>query len=490
VKDILGHPVSQGPETSGLQRRFGLLQATALNLSMIVGAGVFVTIPLMLGKLPGPYALLGWLGAGGLMLADGLIWSELGATLPGSGGSYLYLLESFGRRRWGRLMAFLFVWQFLLSGPLEIASGLIAIAIFSTALNRDFAAWNDQWTWKLVFWPDGDLAISLGPTRLAALGVGVLIVVLLYQRITSLGRLTVTIWLGVLAVIGWILVEGLLHFDPTLAFDFSGGAASWPADFGVGLGEAMLLAMYAYLGYYNICYLGDEVRDPGRTIPRAIMLSAVLVCVLFAGLHLAMLGTVSWHEVPTQSPQVDDYSLPAEFMRRLHGDWAAVLVTLFLVWSCFGSCFAGLLGYSRIPYGASRYGHFIAGLGRVHSRLQIPHVSLLVVGGLTLFWALFDLQNVINVLIVTRILEQFVGQIVGVVLLRWRDPQRPRPYRIWLYPLPCALALVGWLYLYWAAGVLFICLGLVTLMAGAGVFLVWSWRTGEWPFLSVGCGKQ
>src|SRR5438477_1425370 len=101
----------------GLHRHFGLVQATALNITMIVGAGVFVTIPYMLLKLPGPYALLGWLGAGLLILVDGLIWSELGAMMPGSGGSYLYLLEAFGRHRWGRLAAFLFIWQFLISGP-------------------------------------------------------------------------------------------------------------------------------------------------------------------------------------------------------------------------------------------------------------------------------------------------------------------------------------------------------------------------------------
>src|SRR5437868_13868036 len=105
---------------------------------MIVGAGVFVTIPPMLKELPGPYALLGWLAAGAIILMDGLIWSELAATMPGSGGSYLYLLECYGRNRWGRLMAFLFIWQFLISGPLEIGSGLIAIAQFSTALSKDF----------------------------------------------------------------------------------------------------------------------------------------------------------------------------------------------------------------------------------------------------------------------------------------------------------------------------------------------------------------
>ena len=169
-------------------------------------------------------------------------------------------------------------------------------------------------------------------------------------------------------------------------------------------------------------------------------------------------------------------------MRELHGDWAATLMTLLLVWSCFGSAFAGLLGYSRIPYGAARYGHFFSALGRVHPRHRIPHVSLLLVGGLSLFWTLFDLQNVINALITTRILEQFVAQIVGVVLLRRREPTRPRPYRMWLYPVPCGLALAGWLYLYWAAGAMFIALGLATLLAGVLVFLVWSWRSRAWPF--------
>src|ERR1700736_4537867 len=176
----MGNPVSQGPEMS-LLRRFGLLHATALNISMIVGAGVFVTIPLMLGKLPGPYALLGWVGAGLLILLDGLVWSELGASLPGSGGSYRYLLESYGRERWGRLMAFLFIWQFLISGPLEIGSGLIAISQFSGGLSPDFANYNKEHTVEVVLVsadpatageaekppnPFDKIAVSFGPSRL------------------------------------------------------------------------------------------------------------------------------------------------------------------------------------------------------------------------------------------------------------------------------------------------------------------------------------
>jgi amino acid transporter len=252
---------------------------------------VFITIPPMLEKIPGPYALLGWLAAGVLILVDSLVWSELGATLPGSGGSYLYLLECYGRERWGRLMAFLFIWQFLLSGPLEIASGLIAMDSFSQSLSPAFQAYNQANTLKIDLWPQEGMDLTISPARLGCMGIGVFILVLLYRRIDALGRLTMLLWLGVLGVIAWICVEGFCHFDAARAF-----AAGDPPPGGMGtaLGQVMVLALYSYLGYYNICYIGEEVRDPGRTIPRAILLSAVLVCVLFAGLHLAMLGTVPW----------------------------------------------------------------------------------------------------------------------------------------------------------------------------------------------------
>jgi amino acid transporter len=461
----------------GLQRHFGLLQATALNITMIVGAGVFITIPLMLKALPGSFALLGWLLAGGVMLFDGLVWSELGAAFPGSGGSYLYLLECYGRNTWGRLMAFLFIWQFLISGPLEIGSGLIAIALFSKSLH---SALGQSWlTWTFSTGSAlGDLKASLGPSQLLAFGLGLGILALLYRRIMFLGKVTITFWLGVLLVLAWILVDGLLHFQSSVAFE-SHGAVEQLRQGEKGLaeriGEAMRLAMYCYLGYYNVCYIGDEVRNPGRTIPRAIFLSASVVCVLFIGVHLAMLGTVPWSEATMEN-------LPAAFMERLHGKWAAVLISLLLIWSCIGSAFAGLLGYSRIPFGAARYGHFFSPLGRVHAVHRIPHISLLVVGALSLFWTFFDLADVITALITTRIIEQFVGQIVGLVLLRSRHPERLGPYKMWLYPVPCAVALAGWLFMYVTAPPLFIGLGLATLVVGAGAFFLWSWRGHSWPF--------
>jgi amino acid transporter len=468
----------------GLQRQFGLLQATALNVTMIVGAGVFITIPLMLEKLPGPYAMLGWLAAGVLILLDSLVWSELGATLPGSGGSYLYLLECYGRERWGRLLAFLFIWQFLLSGPLEIASGLIAMDSFSQSLSPAFQEYNRANTLKIVLWqgdqPGNSMDLTVSLARLGCVGIGVVILVLLYRRVTVLGRLTVLMWLGVLGVIAWICIEGLIHFDAGRVFDLRDAN---PDNIGQALGETMILALYSYLGYYNICYIAEEVRDPGRTIPRAIVLSAVLVCVLFVALHLAMLGTVPWQEVLAGRHRwQDEYSLPADFMGHIHGTWAVQLITVLLMGSCFGSAFAGLLGYSRIPYGAARAGHFFQAVAHIHPHHLIPHVSLLLVGGLTLLWSFFDLRLVINALITTRILVQFVAQIFGLFLLRRFQPDRPRPFRLWLAPLPCGLALVGWLYVFAASGWLFVAASLLTLLAGAAAFLLWSRHLRAWPF--------
>jgi amino acid transporter len=464
-----------------LHRHFGTVQATALNVTMIVGAGVFVTIPLMLAAVPGPYALLGWVLAGLLILLDGLIWSELGAALPGSGGSSRYLLECYGRHRWGRLMAFLFIWQFLLSGPLELASGLIALDRFSRSVNLDWQAYNDQHTTTIVLWSAQKLSLTLCPGRFVAVGIGLLILFLLYRRVTTLGRLTLVLSLAVLGLIGWICLEGALRFDSATFFDFTGRASN-PGNLAVPLGEAMRLALYSYLGYYHICYLGDEVREPGRTIPRAVLASAALVVVLFCAVHLAMLGTVSWQTVPTDEKELDAYSLPAKFFAQVRGDWAAVTVSVLLMGSCFASAFSGMLGYSRIPYGAAREGLFFPVFARVHPTLAIPHVALLLVGGMTLVWTFFDLDTVINALITTRIIEQFLAQAVGVVLLRQAQPDLVRPFRIWLYPVPVLLAGAGWVYVYVTSGWLFIGLGLATLLVGVQAFLTWAWRTGGWPY--------
>jgi amino acid transporter len=462
-----------------LTRGLGFWEATAINITQIVGAGVFATIPIILGVLPAAYGLLAWLVAGVLILADSMVWGELGAALPASGGSYHFLLESYGRSRWGRLMAFLFVWQILISGPLEVGSGLVAAAQFSTAIDTGYKKYDKDNTvsHEFALGADQKVTVSFGPSRVFGFALGVLIIALLYRRITALGKMSLVFLVAVMGILAWVLFEGAIRFSPSLAFDTSLAEHERPPSFGLALGAGMGFAIYSYLGYYNVCYLGGEVRDPARTIPRAILASALAVIALFALVHLAITGVVPWREAAQEKD-----NLTAEFMRRIRGDWAAALVSICLVGSCFASAFSGMLGYSRVPYAAAREGHFFRWFGAVHPTHNIPHRSLLLIGSMVLFWSFFSLGDLIMALIATRILEQFVAQVFAVVLLRNLQPDRPRPWKMWLYPLPCLIALAGWIFVYSGTGKLFIMIGIGTLLVGALVFLFWSKSRSDWPF--------
>jgi amino acid transporter len=449
---------------SPLVRRFGLVQATALNMINMIGIGPFITIPLLMTALGGPQAMLGWIVALVIVICDGLVWSELGAALPASGGSFTYLREAFGRETFGRLMGFLFVWQFILSGPLEIASGYIGFANYAGYI----------WTRFTGLPPRGLLAL--------AAAVGVVNVALLYRRITSIATITVTLWVGTLITTGAVIATGALHFDPRVAFDFPPRAFNFSIGLLFGLGAASRVAVYDYLGYYDVCYIGDEVKDPGRVIPRSIVISTAVVAALYLAINLSIIGVVSWRDFVPASASPTAQFVVSVFMERIYGTTIASLFTLMILWTAFGSVFALLLGYSRIPYAAARDGYFLEAFGRLHPTGQFPHVSLLVLGAISIVSSFFTLDVVIDTLIATRILVQFIGQIAGVVLLRRRAPEMPRPFRIWLYPLPIAIAGAGWLFIFGTLDVRVALFGLGVLALGVVCFLGWSLRVRQWPF--------
>jgi amino acid transporter len=447
--------------TASLSRRFGLLQATALNMSNMIGIGPFITIPILMSALGGPQAMLGWLVAVLVVIPDGLVWSELGAAMPGSGGSYVYLREAYGRERVGRLVAFLFIWQFILSGPLEIASGYIGFSRYARYV-----------------WPD----LTSGRVFLVAVGVGVLNVILLYRRIEAIGTLTVSLWLGTLLTTSAVIVSGAVHFDRARAFDFPPGAFDFSLGFLLGLGAASRVGIYDYLGYYDICYIGDEVKDPGRVIPRSILISIISVAALYIAINLSIIGVVPWREfVPADANPQSEF-IVSTFMERLYGPGVATLFTFLILWTAFGSVFALLLGYSRIPYAAARDGYFFSAFGRLHPTKRFPHVSLIVLGGISIVCSLLPLGLVIDALITTRILVQFIGQVFAVMLLRASQPTMPRPFRMWLYPIPALVALAGWIFLLLTSGWVLIALGLGSLALGIVCFFLWSWRSRRWPF--------
>lgn len=421
----------------------------------MVGSGIFITLPLILGAMGGPQALLGWFLGAAIAIADALVWSELSAAFPGSGGSYVYLLNSFGREKWGLFWAFLFIFQFITSGPLEIASGNIGIGQYVGYLWRGLT-------------PMG--------VKLIAAGVGVLTTSLLYRKITSIARLMAALWIGMLVTVVWVIVAGALHFNAALAFSFPPHAFDFSVSFFLGLGSSTLYIMYCYLGYYAVCYLGDEVIDPPRNLPRSMIISVSAVALIFLVVSIYIVGVVPW-KVAIQSQFI-----ASEFMQRLYGNWAGVTITALIIWSAFASTYAMTLAYSRIPFAAAREGNFFPIFSKLHAEKDFPHYSLLLIGGLSVAASFFALDEVIKALMTARILIQFIGQILALAFLRRYRADLPRPFRMYLYPLPAIVAFIGWICVFMSAGIKYIAYGLLTLVLGGAAFLVMSKGRRAWPF--------
>jgi len=450
-----------GPDEPHLLRRFGLLPATALNMTNMIGVGPFITIPLLMTALGGPQAMVGWIVALVIVVCDGMVWSELGAAMPGSGGSFRYLRDAFGSARVGRLMAFLFVWQFVLSGPLEIASGYIGFG--------DYASY----IWKGLTRSESIVLITIA---------GLINIALLYRRITSIAKLTITLWIGTLITVLAVIVTGAMHFSSHVAFDFPPGAFNFSLGFFLGLGAASRIGIYDYLGYYDVCYIGDEVRDPGRVIPRSILISTAAVAVIYLGINLSIIGVVPWREFVPAADHPESSFVVSVLMEKIYGSTVATIFTLLVLWTAFGSVFALLLGYSRIPFAAAQSGYFFRAFGKLHPTKDFPYVSLLVLGVISIVAGFFSLGTVIDALIVTRILVQFMGQAVGLMVLRKRAPDMPRPYKMWLYPVPALLAVLGWIFVFATTEFRVIVFGLGVLALGGVAFVLWSWNTKRWPF--------
>ena len=449
------------PPPFTMTRRFGLLHATALNMTNMIGIGPFITIPLLMSALGGPQAMLGWVVALVIVICDSMVWSELGAAMPGSGGSFGYLRQGYGPETFGRLMGFLFVWQFVFSGPLEIASGYIGFANYLGYL------------WK---------GITARQTMLVVTIVGLANLALLYRRIKSIATITVTLWIGTIVTVIAVVATGVRHFDPKIAFAFPPGAFTFSLGFLLGLGAASRIGVYDYLGYYDVCYIGDEVENPGRVIPRSILISTLAVAAIYLAINLSIIGVVPWRDfVPAVThPQAN--FIVSIFMERMYGPSVATIFTAMILWTAFGSVFALLLGYSRVPYAAAKDGYFFKVFARLHATEGFPWVSLVVLGVLSILAGFVSLGMVIDALITTRILVQFVGQIGALTLLRRRAPDMPRPYRMWLYPLPSLVALLGWIFVFATTPLPVIAFGLGALLLGVICFGAWSWKGKTWPF--------
>ena len=480
---------------SGLVRGLGLRSAVTLNMLDMIGVGPFITLPLIVAAMGGPQAMLGWLLGAALAMCDGLVWAELGAAMPQAGGSYQFLKSIYsgkdGQAGAGRLIAFLYIWQLTFSAPLSIASGCIGLSQYAGYLLPSLRPMPFAHTFsgKLPVIGFFTARIAAGPGTLVAIGACLLATLLLYRNIGGVRRLSALLWVGVMGTIGWVIFTGATHFHARMAFALPAGAFHLSPGFFLGLGSAMLIASYDYWGYYNVCFLGGEVKDPGRTIPRAVLISIAVVAVLYLLMNISVLGVLPWQELASTTDVSARQSVIAVFFERAYAatGWGAAagrLGALLVMWTAFASVFSLMLGYSRVPYAAARDGNFFRIFGRLHPTKHFPYVSLLMLGGVAALFCFLELKDVIAALVVIRIVLQFLLQQIGLVWLRRTQPALPRPFRVWFYPWPPALAAVGFIYILFSRPDFQRELGYAAalILSGVALYLVRARRHREWPF--------
>ncbi len=431
-----------------MKREISLLQATSINMIDMVGIGPFVTLSIVISIVGSNLFLWAWIFGALTAFIDGMIWSELGAAYPLAGGSYNFLKEAYGKKG-GRLMSFLFVWQTCLQSSMVVASGAIGFAQYFNYLM------------PLGFW--WEKVVS---------GVLVMVITaLLYRNIRTIGKMAVFLWAGVIIIILWIIISGFTHRQVGYSCLPSGDQSMFNTAFGLLVGQASVKTIYSYLGYYNVCHLGGEIKDPGRNIPRSIFISIFCITALYLAMNISVVGVVPWQEA------MHSKFVVSLFMEKIYGAHTAQVATLLILWIAFASLFAVVLGYSRVPYAAAADGNFFPIFARLHPRKDFPYVSLLFVGGLGfIFSLLLRLQDAINAILAMRILVQFVAQAIGVVLLRKRNGTENLPFKMWLYPLPVALSVAIWLFVLYSTGMAAL---LGFFLAACGIVVFYLFR-GNW----------
>ena len=407
--------------TQKLERGLSLSQATAINMIDMVGIGPFVTIPMIVGIMHGPASIIAWLVGALLAYMDGMVWSELGAKWPEAGGSYVFLQKLFGEKKGGKLMSFLFIWQTTIQAPLVIASGAIGFSNYFSFL-----------------FPVSDLQKKMVSGTLV-----LLLVALLYRNIKSIGRISVVLGAITVGTILWLICSGIPHFNAAQAFDIRFDGFSSSSLLFAAIGHATLKSAYSYLGYYNVCHLGAEIKAPEKNIPRSILLSITGIAIFYLGMQTVILGNMPWESVAKSN------FIVSEYFQQIYNVTIANIATVFILIITLAGLFSAILGYSRIPYAAALKGDFFSVFAKVHPRYKFPHISLLAIGGVAfVFSLLLRLGDVITAILTMRILVQFVSQAIGLIAWHYRKKNDDMPYRMPLFPIPAIISIIIWLFIY------------------------------------------
>lgn len=412
-----------------LERRLGLRHAISTNVLGMIGIGPFLTIPYMLKAMNGPHILYAWILGGVLALCDGLVYAQLGAALPGSGGPYVYLREAYAPFGLGRMMSFLFIFMVLIVTPLGIASGAVGFADYLGF----FVEYRNAFAHNAV-----------------AGGLCVVMTVLLYRNIESVARLGLVMLSIVFITVGWVIVVGLFNFSPAQAFNFPPEALQLNGKLVTTTGAAALLAMYTYGGYNNVCNIAEEIRDPRRVLPQSIVFSVILVMAIYIVMSIVMIGVIPCQEAQSTRTIASEFMIRA-FDDPASGRTAATVINALILVVTASSLYAIILGYSRIPFAAARDGQFFRVFAKLHPTKHFPHVSVASLGLGSILFCFFSLGRIVNWLMLIQILIQYIWQCAGVILIARYRKDIEQPFRMWLYPIPAIVALGMWLYVFFTA---------------------------------------
>lgn len=425
-------------------RKINLLQATSINMIDMVGIGPFVVMPFVVSQFHDGLFIWAWIFGAFAALADAMIWSELGAKYPLAGGTYNFHRIAFGEKG-GRLMSFLFVWQTSIQAPLVVASGAIGFAQYLSYI----------------------VDLTSLQQKLVSGGLVIVVFFLLYRKIETIGKISVVLGAVVILTILWIIISGFTHQQQPVKLLPSGNESFFSCVFFAAIGYGSLKTVYAYLGYYNVCHLGGEIKNPGKNIPRSIFISIAGIACLYLLMNISVIGVIPW-----QTVRAEDKYLVSSFMERVHGKQAGVFVTVLILCIALASLFAVVLGYSRVPYAAAEDGNFFKIFSKLHPTKNFPYVSLIVLCSVGFLFSLFmKLGDVITSILAMRIVIQFIGQAVGVTLLRKRFGTKDLPFKMWLYPVPVILSILIWLFLFYSTG-WFALWGILIAVTGVVVYFI------------------
>ena len=447
--------------------RLGLLQAVSVNMAMMVGVGPFITMPLFVGKMGGPHALAVWMIGALVAVCDGMVWAELAGAFPGAGGTFQFYDQAYGRKPVGRLLKFLFVWQFLFSAPLELASGALGFALYLGYLVPGLDTVLTVWPW------------TIKTHHLVAVSVMIGVLGLAWRDVKAAGQLMVVLWAGMLVTVGLMITgcavqadSGLIRTATGQFTDAIGAASGGDFRLWLGVGGALAIAMYDFLGYYQICYMGEEVSHPQRTIPRSILISVVIIGILYFSMNLSLFAVMPWQDVAKSE------HIASDAFEKLYGTFAGKAMTGLILWTSLAATYSAILGYSRVPYAAARTGHFFRAFADLHPKHGFPAKSLLAIGFAGVLACLMNLETVIAALLTSRILIQFLGQIVTVIYIRTNPELSSRmKFRMPLFPLPAIIAFVGWSTVFLTSDWPALVYGGLSLILGFIAYGIWNLKT-------------